>query len=322
MKFFKTLKNKILKKKPETPQLERLQDTNIRFWNFIETDKQIVCKKLTYENALGLLEKEGTLIILEKEKGGWSPINTPKYTLRIIQKDSEFNIIKINTLIFIRTNTYEMEWVAMVKKEEYNNWPHDYLGIENGPNLKSDNVKDWDWTDEERERDSKWRWEKVNEPRWFRWLIEAKKIIQEKIGDKNLTPHMKELLKYMKIDKSKWLKRDDFQMEPWDDENMFIITNPNDESKNTNTTIIKYNQINDIEVLHNALANSGWEKYNVDNKQYLEQFNLYFPPQPQTNGGGKRIRNKVRTRSNRMKRKGKITRKNKITRKSKTKKNH
>lgn len=69
------------------------------------------------------------------------------------------------------------------------------------------------------------------------------------------------------------------------------------------------------------------DKNYIDKQQYLEQFNKYFP-KPQTSGGGKRIRNKVRTRSNRMKRKGKITRKNKITRrskkiiKSKTRKNH
>ena len=125
-------------------------------------------------------------------------------------------------------------------------------------------------------------------------------------------------------DKSEWLQKDGVPMEPWDDENMFIITNPNDDTENTTT--IKYNQINDIEVLHNALANSGWKEYNVDKKQYLDQFDEYFPPQ--TNGGGKKIRNKVKTRSNRMKRKGKITRKNKITRrskkiiKSKTRKNH
>jgi len=79
--------------------------------------------------------------------------------------------------------------------------------------------------------------------------------------------------------------------------------------------------------LWQRIINRRTDKEYIDKKQYLEQFNKYFPDNP-TSGGGKKIRNKVRTRSNRMKRKGKITRKNKITRrskkiiKSKTRKNH
>jgi len=199
----------------------------------------------------------------------------------------------------------------MVKKEELENCP----SLDDPKKMTKVPVKSYEWDGQ-------------SEPQYFVWGRNKDKVrdyIKENIknSEYEATHHMENLINYMLYKpkpvehRGNWIKYSDdlsvnvkSKMISWDDENMFIVTNPNDESENTTT--IKYDQIYKFEALHKALAN---------NENYKKQFDEYFPDNP-TSGGGKKIRNKVRTRSNRMKRKDKITRKNKITRKSKTKKNH
>lgn len=312
----------------ETPQLETPQQMYKRYEDLKKTDKQIVCKKLTYENAVDLLEKEETLIILEKV-GGWSLINTDKYTLHIIRKEHDENFISRFYIIHSIKKNHRGMWIQkpMVKKEELANWPSDDLSDKNREKLIEADIKQWDWDLGDEERQS---------PKYFWWKSDDTKVrnyIKELIKLKNpkykITPHMEDLIDYIlykpeknhtgRIKYSNDLSVNvNLKMIPWDDKNMFIVTNPNDKSENTIT--IPYNQIDDFEDLHNVIIA---QNENNEKKIYKDLFDKYFPPQPpQTSGGGKKIRNKVRTRSNRMKRKGKITRKNKITRKSKTRKNH